>query len=600
MSRMKIKQVLFAILGAVLIIIICKDQYINHQFDLVKLWLNAPKEKFIWTPTKLHSVQTEMMLHFASQARRHLVRFAQNINTLSLQNYVNSTLSDVSALLEVNENMFRSLEEKFSSTQIELKLQDVVHMSLSSAMIGNDRLPINTDSQRELVQSYREKGYYYFAEFVLKRCEGLKELSAKHFGIMQPLQHVCKKLHKLQTEIAKEMLEEQIRQQMCNEWNKQMSRELQSVVQHDLNQYQESPQCNSTRILTCLHELRTGFGSFIHRTHTCLVAALLSQRVLVIDAKNPSFIPNDFESYSNLKHRQQWPCSISNSKVIENELTKHAKGDGIPNPMEIPSHLANKLISFNKQPSAWWIGFMAEYMLGNDTLSRIVQDARQTMPFSSPVVGVHVRRTDKIGTEAKFHALEEYMNHVADWYSAYEAVNGRVERKVYLAADSVKVLDEAEQKYPEFVFLFNKTITQYSTDEKTRTSTKMALYGIVQDTVLLSRCDYLVCTMSSNVCRLAYELMHVHHGDAFNRVVSLDVDWFYSSIIYTAMMSHSYPVYREISFKVGDVIILDTDKQSQVQEKGFIIGKNRRTGQVGLVPKYKIVEVNVQRQYPHQ
>ncbi|WAR20661.1 FUT8-like protein [Mya arenaria] len=231
--------------------------------------------------------------------------------------------------------------------------------------------------------------------------------------------------------------------------------------------------------------------------------------------------------------------------------------------MEIPSHLANKLISFNKQPSAWWIGFMAEYMLGNDTLSRIVQDARQTMPFSSPVVG------------------------------AYEAVNGRVERKVYLAADSVKVLDEAEQKYPEFVFLFNKTITQYSTDEKTRTSTKMALYGIVQDTVLLSRCDYLVC-------RLAYELMHVHHGDAFNRVVSLDVDWFYSSIIYTAMMSHSYPVYREISFKVGDVIILDTDKQSQVQEKGFIIGKNRRTGQVGLVPKYKIVEVNVQRQYPHQ
>ncbi|WAR13640.1 FUT8-like protein [Mya arenaria] len=171
------------------------------------------------------------------------------------------------------------------------------------------------------------------------------------------------------------------------------------------------------------------------------------------------------------------------------------------------------------------------------------------MPFSSPVVGVHVRRTDKIGREAKFHALEEYMNHVAVWYSAYEAVNGRVERKVYLASDSVKVLDEAEQKF---------------------------------------------------VCRLAYELMHVHHGDAFNRVVSVDVDWFYSSIIYTAMLPHIYPVQREISFKVGHVIITDTNKQSQVQEKGFIIGKNRRTGQVGLVPKYKIVEVNVQRQYPHQ
>ncbi|XP_052796620.1 alpha-(1,6)-fucosyltransferase-like isoform X2 [Mya arenaria] len=218
--------------------------------------------------------------------------------------------------------------------------------------------------------------------------------------------------------------------------------------------------------------------------------------------------------------------------------------------MEIPNHLANKLISFNNQPSAWWIGVMAEYMLGNDNLSRIVQDAMRTMPFSSPVVGVHVRRTDKIGREAKFHALEEYMNHVAGWYSAYEAVNGRVERKVYLASDSVKVLHEAEQKYPEYAFLFNETITKYSTNEKTRTSTKMALDGIVRDTVLLSRCDYLVCTMSSNVCRLAYELMHVHHGDAFNRVVSVDVDWFYSSIIYTAMLPHIYPVQREISFKL--------------------------------------------------
>ncbi|XP_052796621.1 uncharacterized protein LOC128229025 [Mya arenaria] len=230
-------KIIFAICGASLFLILWKYQYVNKQFDLFSMWSKEPKEKFIWTPSKLLSIKTEMMLDFASQAQRLLVRGAQNMNTLSLQKYLNSTLSDVNALLEVNESMFRSLEVIFSSSQIDLKLQDAVHMSPSSSM-ENDQLPINTDIQRELVQRYRDKGYYHFDEFVLKRCEGLKELSANDSGIMKPLQQVCKNLHKLQTEIARERLEEQIRQQTGNKWKKYMSRELQSVVQYDLNQYQ--------------------------------------------------------------------------------------------------------------------------------------------------------------------------------------------------------------------------------------------------------------------------------------------------------------------------------------------------------------------------
>lgn len=37
--------------------------------------------------------------------------------------------------------------------------------------------------------------------------------------------------------------------------------------------------------------------------------------------------------------------------------------------------------------------------------------------------------------------------------------------------------------------------------------TKSSLYGIILDIHLLSRSDFLVCTFSSNVCRLAYEIM---------------------------------------------------------------------------------------------
>ncbi|XP_052809233.1 uncharacterized protein LOC128237688 [Mya arenaria] len=184
-------------------------------------------------------------------------------------------------------------------------------------------------------------------------------------------------------------------------------------------------------------------------------------------------------------------------------------------------------------------------------------------PIVKVVFSVHVRRTDKLKGEAEFHALEEYMNHVADWY-------------------------------PEYVFMFNKTFTQYAKNLHTRISDNMSLEGIVRDIVMLSRCDYLVCTMSSNVCKLAYALMHVLRGDASDRVVSVDVDFLYYvrlSRIYTAMLPHRYPVHGEIGFEVGDVIITRSGRQSSFQERGFIAGRNRRTGKEGWVPKYKLVEV---------
>ena len=46
--------------------------------------------------------------------------------------------------------------------------------------------------------------------------------------------------------------------------------------------------------------------------------------------------------------------------------------------------------------------------------------------FENPVVGIHVRRTDKVGTEAAFHPVEEYMVHVEEWFAILE-----LKQKVY-------------------------------------------------------------------------------------------------------------------------------------------------------------------------
>lgn len=66
----------------------------------------------------------------------------------------------------------------------------------------------------------------------------------------------------------------------------------------------------------------------------------------------------------------------------------------------------------------------------------------QFLSFSS----VHVRRTDKVGTEAAFHPIEEYMVHVEERFELL-ARRMRVDKKrVYLATDDPSLLQEAKSK----------------------------------------------------------------------------------------------------------------------------------------------------------
>ena len=58
-----------------------------------------------------------------------------------------------------------------------------------------------------------------------------------------------------------------------------------------------------------------------------------------------------------------------------------------------------------------------------------------------------MRRTDKVGMEAQFHSLSEYMGHVNDWYDVYERRHPGATRRVFLASDDPTVLEEAKNKY---------------------------------------------------------------------------------------------------------------------------------------------------------
>ena len=59
---------------------------------------------------------------------------------------------------------------------------------------------------------------------------------------------------------------------------------------------------------------------------------------------------------------------------------------------------------------------------------------------------IHIRRTDKVGVEAAFHSLDEYMKHVEAYYDQREHHQAVTQRRVYLATDDPTILGDAKNR----------------------------------------------------------------------------------------------------------------------------------------------------------
>ncbi|BHF79253.1 Alpha-(1,6)-fucosyltransferase [Sparganum proliferum] len=116
-----------------------------------------------------------------------------------------------------------------------------------------------------------------------------------------------------------------------------------------------------------------------------------------------------------------------------------------------------------------------------------------------PIASVHIRRTDKLDIAAGCYAVEEYMLHVE------------------------RFSDLKEVEYGLEIGSTNPNTWNGGACE-IRTSA-IGLFSIMLDLHLLVAADVLVCTASSNICRLAYELLSTKsqiHGDAVFQMQSVD------------------------------------------------------------------------------
>ncbi|XP_064469233.1 alpha-(1,6)-fucosyltransferase-like [Ornithodoros turicata] len=354
----------------------------------------------------------------------------------------------------------------------------------------------------------------------------------------------------------------------------------------EVNQQQD----NCSRVLSCRLSSRHGFSSGIHDVLWCLVRGVLLKRPVVVDSQpwrydpygwSRIFLPLTDKCPEKPDRSSTWPGG-----------THYTKDRG--SILDIPDDIATELVGLHTDPYAWWFGqFVAYIMRPSVSLFDNLRETKRNITFRSPIVGLHIRRTDKRG-EAARHEIKEYMEHADEYFAN---IAGPVPRRIYVATEDPSVFPELRKKFPRYVILGDEKASQDASSKTTRYSPS-ALRAVVKDIFLLSQCDLVVCTLSSGVCRVAYELMQARRTDATSHIVSLDVDYFYAFVRFPPrriIYPHRETAPKELRLREGDCVqrVGDMSVSYEARNKkfwdGYSVGGRQGTKLTGLFPLFKSV-----------
>ncbi|XP_003738096.1 alpha-(1,6)-fucosyltransferase-like [Galendromus occidentalis] len=293
-------------------------------------------------------------------------------------------------------------------------------------------------------------------------------------------------------------------------------------VQEAIERRQKYP---CSRAIKCELTNKDGFAAGVHDVLWCVIRAFQADKRLVLNASSWHYLNDNFT----------WSDVFRDVDDAANSTCHNLPSSGLPGPNEdgvrksihsLPADIAEPLLRHHQDPYAWWFGqFMGHIMRPSELTEELLKQAKQSLGFKSPIVGLHIRRTDKL-FEAAYREVEDYMEHAEEFYAELGA---DIPKRVFVATDEPRVLDELRENFPEFVFISNTKSAELANDVDKRDSAE-SFQGLILDLFLLSQTDKLVCTLSSGVCRVVYELMQARRTDASDHVVSLDVPYFYAYV----------------------------------------------------------------------
>ncbi|XP_063585402.1 alpha-(1,6)-fucosyltransferase-like [Penaeus indicus] len=391
----------------------------------------------------------------------------------------------------------------------------------------------------------------------------------------------------------------------ASEWRWKEAEALSELVQHRIHVLQHPKDCNSARKLHCeFSGGGRGVGSQFHHLTICFVAAYATQRTLLLKTEGWFNTPRGLDTFflplsnsctkADMSQMVSWPGT--DSLLVGISKSDHLKPKPYSPLKSIPRDLSERLFRLHGDPYAWWVGQFFKYtMRMNSQFEDYVRELAREIGYESPIVGIQVRRTDKTSSGLTFIPLKNFMDVVAGFYDDLELRQEVGTRRVFVATDDPSVIEEAKEKYPDYQFVYNEASIVSADLHNRWTESNLRYY--LADIYFLSRSNYLVCTMSSNMCRFAYEVMQTVYPDASLLTRGLELPFYFmdgqGGHILRARFSHVPRRSEEMGLQVGDKISVSFKYyyRKLLVENGFLYGVNLRTSMKGLFPVYKTVDV---------
>ncbi|KXJ29841.1 alpha-(1,6)-fucosyltransferase [Exaiptasia diaphana] len=545
----------------------------------------------------------------SNKNRDTLVRKEKHVELLQSQNQkLKEIVSDLQAKVDLFQSKDSVKDKKYKEAI--KRIQDASQRKVAAAErasrqisphIDNSQTKLSTtlttldeeNLKRRIEYEVKELWYYASAQItkVIKRSDS--STSKRMTNILSNIEMLH---HYLSNDLEK-------LKSMKREWQEKEHKQLSELVQQRIDKLQNPKDCASTKKLICQLNKSCGYGCQAHHVLYCFIIAFGLQRTMIIDSTGWRYSSKGWKgvflpiSKTCLQHTgtlKDWRESNTHQNVIL-PIVDSLYPRPPYMPLAVPEDLSNRLSTMHGHPFVWWIGQFAKYLFRYAPEVQKEIDAKKAkLGFQHPIVGLQVRRTDKINTEAAFHSIEEYMYWVKLYYERRSKVEKIDTKRVFLATDDPSVLPEAKEKYPDYEFVSDVGISKSAGLGSRYTDT--SLHGVIFDIQMLSECDFLVCTFSSQVCRLGYEIMQSKHPDASKYFQSLDDIYYFggqSGHNVRAIVSHTPENQDEISLEVGDLIGIAGNHWD-----GYSKGHNFRTGQVGLYPSWKVEEVLETAKFP--
>uniref|UniRef100_A0A1I7T3K4 Alpha-(1,6)-fucosyltransferase n=1 Tax=Caenorhabditis tropicalis TaxID=1561998 RepID=A0A1I7T3K4_9PELO len=368
-----------------------------------------------------------------------------------------------------------------------------------------------------------------------------------------------------------------------------------------IEKLQNPKSCGDVNTLVCNLDKECGFGCQLHHVTYCAITAFATKRMMILKRDGSSwkyssrgwtsvFEPISKCSFDEAVGKTELkpftdPSSarVVSLGIVDSLLTKPAFL-----PQAVPEQLLGNLTALHSHPPAFFVGAFISYLMrfNSETKQKLEESVKAIEFEKGPVVGLQIRRTDKVGTEAAFHGLKEYMEWTEIWFKVEEKRQGKkLKRRIFIASDDPTVVPEAKNDYPEYEVYGSTEIAK--TAQLNNRYTDASLMGVITDIYILSKVDYLVCTFSSQVCRMGYELRQPAGADDGSKFHSLDDIYYFGG-----QQAHEVVVIedhvalnnKEIDLKIGDKVGIAGNHWN-----GYSKGTNRRTYKEGVFPSYKVI-----------